>query len=55
MCHGGRFFFAHHYPGSWGHHWSGIEIVESIGEGVDGKFWVKARGAEEIYRYYSLR
>ena len=37
--------FLHQYLGSWGRHWSGIEVVESIEEGVGGKFWVEARGA----------
>ena len=47
-------FFVHQYPGSWGRHWSGIEVVEYIEEGVGGKFWVEARGAEEIQFYDSL-
>ena len=41
-------FFVHQYHGYRGRHWSGIEVVESIEEGVGGKFWVEARGAEEI-------
>ena len=40
-------FFVHQYHGSRGRHWSGIEVVESIEEGVVGNFWVEARGAEE--------
>ena len=40
--------FVHKYFGSRGRHWSGVEIIESIEEGVDEKFWVEARGAEEI-------
>ena len=31
-------FFMHNYFGSWGRHWSGIEVVESIEEGVGRKF-----------------
>ena len=41
-------FFVHKYFVSRGRHCSGIEVVESIEEGVSGKFWVEARGAEEI-------
>ena len=48
-------FFVHQYPGSQGRHWSGIEIVESIEEGVDVKFLVEDRGAEEIQCDDSLR
>ena len=48
-------FYVHQYPGSRGCHWSGIEVVESIEEGVGGKFWVEARGAEEIQCYDNLR
>ena len=48
-------FFVHQYHGSRGRHWRGIEVVEYIEEGVGGKFWVKARGAEEIQRYDTLR
>ena len=43
------------YPGSRGRHWSGIEVVESIEEGMGGIFWVEARGAEEIQCDDSLR
>ena len=38
--------FVHQYPGFWGRHWSGIEVVESIEEGVGEKFWVEARVVE---------
>ena len=48
-------FFVHQYHGAWGHHWSGIVVVFSIEEGVGGKFWVKARCAEEIQCDESLR
>ena len=48
-------FFVHQYHGARGRHWSGIEVVESIEEGVGGKFWVKSRGAEEIQCDDSLR
>ena len=27
-------FFVHEYFGSWGRHWSGVEIVGTIEEGV---------------------
>ena len=39
-------FLVHHYHGSQGRHWSGIEVVESVEEGIGGNFWVEARGAE---------
>ena len=48
-------FFVHQYFRSWGRHWSGVEIVESIEEGVGGKFRFEERGAEEIQCYDSLR
>ena len=48
-------FFLHQYHGARGCHWIGIEVVESIEEGVGGKFWVEARGAEEIQCDDSLR
>ena len=48
-------FFVHQYHGFRGRHWSGTEVVESIEEDVGGKFWVKARGAEEIQCDDSLR
>ena len=54
MCHGG-WVFMHQYHGARGRHWSGIEVVESIEEGVGGKFWVEARGVEEIQCDDSLR
>ena len=38
----------HHHHGARGCHWSGIEVVESIEDGVGGNFWVEAIGAEEI-------
>ena len=44
-------FFVHQYFGSWGRHWSSIEVVDSIEEGVGGKFWVEARGTEDIQCY----
>ena len=31
-------FFVHGYFGYRGRHWSGVEIVDSIEEGVGGKF-----------------
>ena len=39
-------FFMHQYHGARGRHRSSIEVVESVEEGVGGKFWVEARGAE---------
>ena len=39
-------FFMHKYHGYRGSHWGGIEVVDSVEEGVGGKFGVKARGAE---------
>ena len=39
-------FFMHQYPGSRGIHRGGIEVVESVDEGVGKKFGVEARGAE---------
>ena len=47
-------FFVHQYFRFRGRHCSGVEIVESIEEGMGGKFWVEARGAEEIQCYDSL-
>ena len=29
-----RGFFVHNYFGSWGRHWSGVEILGSIEEGM---------------------
>ena len=48
-------FFMHQYHGARGRHRSSIEVVESVEEGVGGKFWVEARGAEDIQCYDSLR
>ena len=48
-------FFVHQYNGARWRHWSDIEVVESIEEGVGGNVWVKARGAEEIQCDDSLR
>ena len=48
-------FFVQQYYRARGRHWSGIEVLESVEEGVGGKFWVEARGAEEIQCYDSLR
>ena len=39
-------FLMHQYHGARWRHQSSIEVVESIEEGVGGKFWVEARGAE---------
>ena len=39
-------FFVYQYHGAWGGHRGSIEVVESVEEGVGGKFWVEARGAE---------
>ena len=36
----------HQYHGARGRYRSSIEVVESVEEGVGGKFWVEARGAE---------
>ena len=41
-------YVVHQYHGARERHWSGIEVVESVEEGVGGKFWVEARGEEEI-------
>ena len=41
-------FFVHKYFESRGLHWSGVEIVDSVEEGVGGKFWIESRGVEEI-------
>ena len=41
-------FSMHQYHGSQGRHRSSIEVVESVEEGVGGKVWVEARGAEQI-------
>ena len=38
-------FFMHHYNGAQGSHRGSIEVVESVEEGVGGRFWVEARGA----------
>ena len=48
-------FFMHQYHGDRGRHRSSIEVVESVEEGVSGKFWVEARGAKQIQCYDSLR
>ena len=48
-------FSVHQFHGSRGRHWSGIEVVESIEEGLGEKFWVKAIGAEEIQCDDSMR
>ena len=45
MPRGGRFFM-HQYHGARWRHQSSIEVVESVEEGVGGKFGVEARGAE---------
>ena len=39
-------FFMHHYHGARGRHQSSIEVLKYVEEGVGGKFWVEARGAE---------
>ena len=39
-------FFMDQYHGAQGSHWGSIELVESVEEGVGGKFWVEGRGAE---------
>ena len=39
-------FFIYQYHGAWGVHRGSIEVVEYVEEGVGGKFWVEARGAE---------
>ena len=48
-------FFMHQYLGARGFHWSGIEVVEYVEEGVGRKFWVEARGAEDMQCYDILR
>ena len=39
-------FFLHQYHRAWGSHKSSIEVLEFFEEGVGGKFWVEAKGAE---------
>ena len=35
-------FFMHQYHGTRGSHWDGIEVVDSVEDGVVGKVWVEA-------------
>ena len=39
-------FFMHQYHGARGSHRGNIVVVESVEEGMGGKFWVETRGAE---------
>ena len=38
--------FMHQYHGARGSHRGSIEVVESVEEGVGGRFWVEAKGAD---------
>ena len=39
-------FFMYQYHGARERHRGSIEVVESVGEGMGGNFWVEERGAE---------